>query len=321
MTCAEQFTIPKPVMRGEYRVKAVREDGTERIILDWFDNLITNVGLNQLGVGPSWKYYCHIGTGTATPAITDTTLSTPVASVALTGGLADNVVNTSLGSPTYGHRSSVDYKFPTSVTGTFTEVGVATSAHTDAGQKLFSKALFVDGGGSPTTITILTNEYLVVTFRVTMYPPLVDVTGSIIVDAVSYAYIIRALDVSTFDSWARSLRSNGGIFKIPAASYTCRASESDIGAITAVDLISGVNASDLITIDYVDSSLESRGKPYWDFADANFATGIRSISFGMPSGGGEGFGKYQIQFNPKLPKNSTIRYDFEVAIGWARYTP
>ena len=59
------------------------------------------------------------------------------------------------------------------------------------------RALILDGGGSPTTLTILSDETLDVTYTIRVYPPTTDVTGSITLDGVSYGYTIRPCNVST----------------------------------------------------------------------------------------------------------------------------
>src|SRR5690606_1520304 len=148
--------LPPTGLAGEYKIVARKADGSgDRILADWFSNLITDAGLDNV-VSGGWKAFCHIGTGTLAPVESNSSLQTPVASTSS----RSNVVTTNAGAPSYYSQSSVDYTFPVGA-GTYTEVGVSNKAHTDGTQLLFSRALIVDGSGNPTSITVLADEYLV----------------------------------------------------------------------------------------------------------------------------------------------------------------
>src|SRR5690606_11105005 len=153
--------LPPSGMGGEYRIVARKADsGEERVLADWFSNLITDIGLNSI-VNNGWKNWCHVGTGTNTPIEADSSLQTPVAS---TSAKSNSVVSNA-GAPSYYSQASIDYTFPVGA-GTYTEVGVSNKAHTDGTQLMFSRARIVDGSGNPTSITVLADEFLVVPYRI-----------------------------------------------------------------------------------------------------------------------------------------------------------
>lgn len=97
--------------------------------------------------------YGEIGTGTATPAITDTALQTPVARASLTLGVTQNIGN---------NQAQIQYFYPDNVltNSTYTEFGcfVDGSATLGTGQ-LFNHSLFTTAyakaGGTDITVQVL----------------------------------------------------------------------------------------------------------------------------------------------------------------------
>lgn len=313
--------LPKMGLAGEYRIKARKADGSgrERILADWFSNNIVEVGLDNL-INDGWKQYCQVGTGTTPATNNDTALATPV----LSTSAISNVVNSALGSSPWYTQSSCDYTFPVGA-GTYTEVGVASGPH-DGSFILFSRALIVDSMGAPTAITVLADEYLVVTYRLRNYPPLTDVTGNIGVGSDTHAYTIRASQVNTADLWVGAFTSAGvrlGFYNIASRYLNVEALSGTIGAVTSSP--SGLLDTDIISDEpYVPGSRQRVGNALFTFSMANGAGFIRSIRWYMriASGGNDyGWGSYQIGFTPDIVKNSGIQLTFSIGMGWGRYAP
>ena len=315
--------ISKMGLAAEYRIVA-RKVGMpgERVLADWFPNLITDTGLDSVATVNSWKAYCHVGTGTLAPATSDTALQTPVASTAA----RSNVVNTNAGAPSYYTQSSVDYTFPVGA-GTYTEVGVSNKAHTDGAQLLFSRALIVDGGGNPTAITVLADEYLVVTYRIRIYPPLADVTGTISIGSDIYNYTVRAAQVTSV-LWDRCLEGPGYIFQFSGNNGTfarCRCYSGALGAITGSpggQIYDGTSGGTGASVNaYVLGSYELSWNILTPFSEANGAGYIRSIQLFSysPSGTTRGLQSYQIEFSPTVPKTVNIQLTWTLGVGWNRY--
>lgn len=155
-------------LAGEYTI--TRRKGTGEIVetLGPFKNLITNVGLDSLGVesgnNSAGVYSCFVGTSNTPPSTSDTTMGTRVAT-SNTPTITYNITR----SPDYKVNVSYLYRFNQGdAAGNLTEVGVgkASSSGRPGGTflLLFSRALIVDSGGNPTTITVLSDEFLDVTY-------------------------------------------------------------------------------------------------------------------------------------------------------------
>lgn len=309
--------LPKQGLAGEYKLVARKANGSgERLLADWFSNNITEVGLDNL-ITDGWKAYCHVGTGTVAPTDTDTALLTPVAST----GAITNINASSLGSTPYYSQSSVDYVFPVGA-GTFTEVGVASGPH-DGAYVLFSRALIVDGAGSPTAITTLADEYLVVTYRLRIYPNLTDETGNIGVGSDVHAYTIRASDVNLSSFWTDSLNGGGSRFHFSANNNSLRVQcfSGGIGAVigSPTGLLSTFRVPNENA--YVPGSRQFLADAGFGFNENNEAGQIGALRFHIykPSGTDRGWGSYQIGFNPPITKDAGIALTFTVGMGWGRY--
>lgn len=307
--------IPRAGLAGEYKIVARKADGSERLLADWFENNIVEVGLDNL-INTGWKQWCHAGTGTAAPTDTDTSLQTPIISTSA----ITNIVQSNSGSPLWYSQSSCDYVFAVGA-GTYTEVGVANASHSGA-HILFSRALIVDGLGAPTAITTLADEYLVVTYRLRMYPNLVDQVGTIGVGSDTHTYTIRPAAVNSTGIWSDTLNGAGTSFDLAYSSYwlRCQFHSSGLNPVNSVPagLLGFFNAN---TLPYVPGSRQYLGDCVAAFSEVNSAGQISSIAFrtDRPSGNDLGWGFYQIGFDPVIPKNSGIQLTFTVGMGWGRY--
>lgn len=307
--------LPKQGLAGEYKIAARKANGSgERLLADWFSNNITEVGLDNL-ITDGWKAYCHVGTGTVAATDTDTALLTPVAS----SNARSNSAVSNLGSTPYYTQASIDYQFPVGA-GTFTEVGVASGPH-DGSYVLFSRALIVDGAGNPTAITTLADEFLVVTYRLRIYPNLTDETGTIGVGADTHNYTIRAAAV-TSTRWRDSITNAGTSFLFAGGSHYLwvLAKSGILGSVTSEPggPLGDVSASQQT---YVNGSRQVLADALFSFSAVNGAGFIRSLVFYVTraSNSSRGWGSYQIEFDPPITKDSGIQLTFTVGMGWGRY--
>ena len=179
---------PEMGVEGWYRFVLKNRDGSVARDTGWFKNLITNVGMTRIvrydEIGMSWGQYLAIGNGTGTPAFTDTALSGTQLGARKTteGGSIDGFTATY-----YWHRRT--HRWPTGEgTGTISEVAFFSAA---TGGEMFSHALLVDSGGSPTSIVKGADQSLDVYYELRNYPNLVDASGTIDVSGVSYDYVLR----------------------------------------------------------------------------------------------------------------------------------
>lgn len=295
-------------LTGHFLLEAVNAETGERRFLAEFDNLITNGGLERLGTAGSGDViaYVQVGTGSAAPANTDSALANWLA------GTNRNYARASAygGNPTYHTEVTYTWQFDQGVAaGNLSEVGVGWASS----GSLFSRALIVDGSNNPTTITVQAIEFLTVTYKLRMYPPTADVSGTITLDGVDYDYIIRP-GYAGSNSWgSHGFKAYGYSSDSSAYSYT-----GDIGAMTAgpTGTVSGVLSVPVAaysagsykrTLD-IDAGINS-----W-----NLAGGIRSVQLFLQGYGGESQMAWQCQFDPKIPKDNTKELSLTFDVSWAR---
>lgn len=327
---------PYPLqLGGEYKCSVLNVNtGEERDLTGWFSNLITDVGLDRVGRADTRVSHCHIGTGTGVPSFSDTVLQAPVASTNTTSSRSIE----SGGSATPGnnwHQWSTTFQFAQSLEGNFTELGISSRAHTSGTQVLWSRELIRDSQGNPTAITVLEDEILQVSYRLRMYYPLEDVTGQVNIAGIDYDYIIRRALQEARDHWiAGGPSGNRAQFytgtstaynRFPARAYSVDITDGSGQPSGSSSEYS--NRSELVDNSYVPGSLERVGTIIWGLTDGNFVGGIRSIAYSTKSSNynnvelSDGWGAYQIQFDPPIPKDNTLIFEITVGISWARYTP
>lgn len=311
-------------LAGEYKLVAhtLDNDGnvkSSRLLADWFPNIITDVGLERLGESADAVLdRCHVGSGNATPLTTDTALQTFVAQ---TGTQQDASSGASSTAPYYGYVTKV-FRFGVGVAaGNLSEVGVGWVS-ASAGP-LFSRALILDGGGAPTTITVLPTEVLDVTYRLRFYSPTSDVTGTITISGVNYSYTIRAASVnkssspaaSGFNSrkgWGPGIPLSGTLDNVGINSIEAQATNGVIGSVTGspAGTASGSEVGSVIA--YIGGTLYRESQVTWGLNDSNLSGGIRSVEYWFD------VATFQIQFDPILPKDATKQLQLRFRLSWNR---
>lgn len=302
--------VPKTRMRGRYKLSVVRSDGSIARETPWFDNVITNGGLDLYGTNPSLIQYCHVGTGSTVPAVTDTGLTTWLASTntTTTGSAVAN------GTSPYMAYTQVTYRFPAgTATGNLSEVGVgAASGNTS----MFSHALILDGGGSPTTITVLSTEALDVTYQIQNYPPLVDVGGSVTLSGTTYTTNMRSANAGGAGYWALGAGANAldsGGLSYGSAAY----STQTLGAITATPAGTSITAPAPVLSSYTNGNYYRDATINCGLTDVNCAGGIGSMTLVCGSVGRAAL--FQCSFTPVIPKDASHIMSLVIRHAWARY--
>lgn len=300
-------------LEGRFKIEALKLDrkgrevkGSRRTLAPWFCNLILNQGLDQYGTSANWLNYCHVGTSATTPSNSQTQLG---ALLATTGNILSTTQVTTSSSPYYLTTTKV-YRFAAgTATGNLAEVGIGWGT---AATSLFSRALILDGGGSPTTITVLSDETLDVTYEFRCYVPETDVTGTIVLNGVTHDYTLRAARVTTVHSSNGWSAADDAIMDVSDYGLTT----GSIGAITST--ISGTS----LTPPNPSSSAASYtpGSYYRDstltvgLTAGNHASGIGAARFKI------GIGLYQIGFVPNIMKTSSQVLNLTFRHTWARRT-
>lgn len=300
-------------LAGFYKLEAVNvENGRRRVLADWFPNLITTNGSEMLGTictgqgfGNGPANYCSVGTGNTAPALTDTALQTRLATTNTIQSQSTPVSGT--GGPTYWGGQLIQYSFAAGVaTGNLSEVGVGSASN---GTSLFSRSLILDGGGSPTTITVLSNEALYVSYQLNHYAPTADVTGNVTIAGVVYAYVLRAANAGS-TNWSKNFTNDSGML------FDSEAYNGAIGALTAQP--TGANsAADTITNNaYSAGSHQATGAAQWGLNVGNLSGGISAILLRFI-----GMCQYQISFTPSIPKDSSHVLVLNLGHSWTINSP
>lgn len=303
-------------MSGRFRLSLMKRGRAPHKVLE-FDNLITDGGLNRLGttaqqVGGTNSSHFQIGSGNTAPAVTDTALASWLAG-SNTSAVGAQVDTYFAGPPDYAEFSGLR-RFAEGVgTGTIAEVGVGWAAS----GSLFSRALVVDGIGTPTTIEKLADDILDVEYFYRTYPPQDDVIGTINISGSSYDYVGRAAHVNSVTVSAGPWSSSYHLSNAFSATQACSVAETNVlGARTAAPtgrVSSGTNPPMLA---YVDNSLQRDCTFNFSLSEANFASGLGAVCpFRRPSWDQP---KYQFAFTPKIPKDNTKVLSLTFRQSWGR---
>lgn len=174
-------------VQGKYRLQTHKyKSGKLHYDTGWFNNLITDVGLYEYYTMPSLGAFdtgevassCAVGSGSAAPTVADTGLANLIATAGGTGSTAGGTayaapnatgyVAAAAPAPAYWFARYI-YQFNTGIAaGNLTEVGAYPGGMNPA-NNLLSRALIVDANGNPTSITVLSDEILTVTYELRYY--------------------------------------------------------------------------------------------------------------------------------------------------------
>lgn len=272
-----------------------------------FENLILDAGLNRAGIGPIGTR-CHVGTGSTAPSVSQTSL---VAKLADTSQVLSST-NSAQPTAPYYFSAIRTFRFNEgAAAGNLTEIGIGWSA-----DFLFCRALILDGDGDPTTLTVLSNEFLDVTYTLRMYSNLTDVLvedmdiGGVLTDVTIRAgAVARAIPNAAehiFSAYGFAVAENTS----GSAQFT--GFNGAIGPITGDP--SGLNAGfpGAALQPYESNSYRARWILFADLGNLNLEGGIRSIMLPAITG------RYQMEFNPPIEKTNERRLSLTVSVSWSR---
>ncbi|MES2704843.1 MAG: hypothetical protein V4649_19565 [Bacteroidota bacterium] len=282
----------------------------------WFENLITNNGLDLIITSPAPVFQiksfipgCYVGTGSAAPAFTDTTLQAYLAGAGQYGADTDHITVT--GPPLYWTRTR-HYRFGTGVAaGNLSEVGVGSDFN-----NLFSRALIKDAFGVPTTITVLADEVLDVSYTLRVYPPVTDSTFNMVVNGSNVSVTARGFALNGPGLVIDAIASNSPFRQPPAlnAYHT---------GTTLGNVYTGVGFNG---VEYGGNGGQpdyTAQPPY--ISGTYYCEGI--CSFGLPKAAGSNSlwilewpqGRYQFKVATPIVKTGVQSMDISYRISWGRY--
>lgn len=304
LECAGYFRLEK----AKVDEQGNEIEGTREVVRDWFRNLILNNGLDLMA-SANYLNACQVGSGSLTPDVAQTALQSRIAGSTTIQAEVYGTNNTV--SPYYGWRRKT-YRFVAgTATGNISELGIGPAAT----GPLFSRALVLDSGGNPTTITILSDEVLDVIYEFRLYVPMTDASGSITLatEGSTHTWTSRACDVDAAQntSWDYSL---GGAFGISTAGAYWGTNVRETNVLLAITADGFTNGSPTS----VTAQTYTNGNYYRDylwFCDlnaGNFASGLGLLAMSGT------FGAFQFAFNPKIAKVATKKLNLTVRLSWAR---
>jgi len=284
---------------GKFRLRTRLADGTITKDTGWFDNLLTNQGLNWIGNYPAGiAQYVAVGTSSTTPAYTDTNLGTFLAAV---GYYSISSYTYTVGPPDY---VSVFFTYNYAIgaaTGNLTEIGTGDNT---ANTLLFSHALILDSLGSPTTLTVLSYEQLEVTYELRLYMNLTDTSYSFVVSGVTHSGVWRRANANAVSDYSYAGGSGQGLFYV---------SNGSIGTVNSVPTGIGDSVNASLTTAYVNGNYYNSWNAYFPTTAGNMTGGVTAfLIYGM-------FGDYQASVSPAIAKTSAYSLTINFNASWARY--
>lgn len=290
-------------LSGRYMLRATRPDGSERVVADWFDNLVLDNGLNRIGTD-GIASTAVVGSGSTAPANGQSTLVSLVGST--TNAPSADVNGTDLANGfAYVRRT---FRFAAGVAaGNLAEVGIGWASN-----NLFSRALIRDSGGTPTTVTILSDETLDVVYELRVYWPTTDNVTTVSIGGTNYTVTVRASDVG---QWANGTSMFAHLLANGLASSlqdVLGYGPGALGAVTDGPGGSFLNRPNTYGFDdtYVNNSYERKYKLIAGLSEITSDIGAFNVITPL--------GVFKMGFSPSLPKTAfnTLTINFKLA--WAR---
>lgn len=297
-----------PTVAGRFRLVATKISGESRVLAE-FDNIVTDAGLNRMGIG-DFRSWCFVGTGSNAPTATDAQLQT---TRARTNSGSPNTPGAGAQSiAPYYTQVNAGFRFSVgSASGNLTEVGIGWSTGGGLNDyQLFARALIRDLSNNPTTVTVLGDEVLDVFYSLRIYPPTVDQTYSVVVGSVTHDCITRAANVTSASNWA--VPSNRVFFTSFPGSMPPGVFNGTLGLITQNPSGNAAYNAGVSNAGYSNNSLQQDATLSWGLDAGNVPGGIRSMFYQTS------VGAYQTQFTPAIAKDNTKVLSVSFRVGWSR---
>ena len=303
--------------KGRYRL--VVNEGTEREVdTGWFDNIVTDIGLDRLAQATAAQVFnfSSIGTGTAAASASDTSL------VAFVADSSNIVVDSqsNLGSPNYEGHMQVHYTYAQgAVVGNMAEVGLGWAS---GGGSLWSRAR-IEYNGTPTTLTLISLDQLTVYYELTCTPVITDISGSVSISSVSHAYEGRLASSGQFMTalyntlsssgveWAQIVSSNGN-----PTSQVCNSYEasSALGAITTTPTGTTEQSGSSSVGSYTPGTFHRDSTLTLSPSQGNLSGGIGGLMLYYSADRM----RFQYHFDVPIPKDNTKTLTLTARMSWGR---
>lgn len=266
----------------------------------WFNNLITNSGMDRVATAADYLNYCNVGSGSRAPEYNDTSLASRISYIAASSTLASSSIS---GGYLILGKS---YSFLNGLAaGNVSEIGIGWNTT----GSLFSRALVKDGLGNPTTITVLSDEDLVITYELKIRQPTIDFIGDI--SGINFTIRSAKINDSSSSGWGDNTAVGRLRFAVATNSNLSNVAFSG-GISSASGYPSGqIGTSSTGTGDtYVPGSYKTNTNI--TFSTTSFNGIMRSMLF-YP-----GPCAFQVEFDPLIQKTNLQTLRIGISFSWSR---
>jgi len=314
--------MPPIRLSGRFRLVTSKDAECKQVTEDtgFFDNLITNTGMNRVGevttnsnnTSSSFPMLCGrfvVGSGSAEPQFTDTALQNPVAFAP-----GEPVLDNESSSYVRGwYEITVRYQFGKGqAAGNLSEIGIQ---HTSASGPLWSRALILDGQGSPTTITVLPTDFLTCYYTLRIMIPQQDVVFNIDVDYDVDGIVPTVVTGRPLNANNSSPQSGWGLQTASTSSWAgLQFFTGSLATPTALNPLGSSVGGQTLTfsnVPYVTDSFE-RYVTRTNGLNEHNSQELRTARLAAL------MGYWQIEFNPPLQKDNTQTMQVTFGYSWAR---
>lgn len=280
-----------------------------------FPNMILNSGLREIGTNNYYMDYCNVGSSNTPVTATQTSLGNRL-HYSNTSGPGNNATGADNSDPEnrFIFKRRVVRFNPTGSAYNISEIGFGWNTT----GSLFNRALVLDTNGNPTTISVLANEYLDITYEVRLYPPTQIFSGT---------FTPTGKDTQT-RTWTACAAGDGGLltysiigwvlegnFKNIYTNDWTKASSGAMGNLFFdLNSGSGIQYQATSNVSGILDSVENKifYTAYFGLDRANFTNGIKSIRFYAPGP------SIKMEFNIPFMKTNTDDISITIAYSWGR---
>lgn len=300
---------------GFYQIKVKRNAGklnefiedcgvSANLLTDGFFSRWLSASLSPIG----WRFF--VGSGTTPPANSNTQLQTQIGNASGMATVTPNGV-VKEGDDYFSSSTGVAEWTTGAIVGNISEIGGNLRNETSGGA-LDTRALVVDGAGDPTTITLTSEDQLVVSYTLRYRIPTTQHSSTVDFDDVTTQCTLETLGVYNNSHWGISeLFRLGGAFALATSVRISAAAglrndvefEGNIGSSAQCDhSVSSTGSARRVSVTAAASQLNGVG-------DIKYL-GLNTIG---------GFSRQGIMFDPPLNKTNTkpltLHFDYTLTRG------
>lgn len=317
MTAPFEKKMPGPsihtTVSGHVTLAVGKEDGSSHEVRADFPNMVLDSGLD-LFARDGWSgqsvYYAHAGSSGAAVDAAQRGVLAPLG-VGYRSAITYEVVSVD----PFSVEQTTTYRFSAgSAQGNVAEIGFGSSDRRDySNYPLFSRALVLDVFGSPSAVTVLADEYLDVTYVVTLTADVTDVPFTMNLSTGSVSGVLRRADLYKLGS--TSSYALEAFSYVPGPPY--EVSDGTIGP-SSENITTGtqkINANgSRMWRDYVPGTFYRDSDLKLDVQQGNLPSGGFSAMWLYQ----RGYASFQMSFDPPVPKTAERVFTFGIRLSVGR---